>query len=360
MGAEQDFNKPAKGNPTDSDLDQIRDNFYYLLKTIGFGSIVAPGWTTKVFSTASPQNFGEPNVITLTNGSREIRYNFTWAADAVASVQFCYNDGVSSPGLVCSDIVDIVFDSSGNLVAAGSAFDDAISDLAPDIWFRFDDADLTTTIVDYGSQGINLTSQNTTNGSAGAPLRTTRSQSLSMPAWTATNWATEAAHYTDSGNAASTFLTGVTARTVIFSINQPDDPAGGTDKSYFSLMDIPDETNRMFDFYFASATETLILLTDRLGGNSSLIGTVDMDDGVTHLVIGRYGNPDMKLEFDGTEDFTAAWAQTLETETTTLNVGGHYGTEANTGHRTDCFVLKNRYLSNAEIVNLFTLYSAEL
>jgi hypothetical protein len=69
----------------------------------------------------------------------------------------------------------------------------------------------------------------------------------------------------------------------------------------------------------------------------------------------------MKLEVDGTEVDTAAYGNTLETRTEALQLGGNtVATQSGLAFRSDCMVLFDRYLTDAEISNLWTRYDLEL
>ena len=158
MGATLDLNKPAIGNAIDSDLDQIRNSQNFLLMIAAHGSVILPGWQTTAVSTSSPQDFSQPNSLILTRGTRVIHLKYTWANDAPTSIQMCYDDGVSSPALVCFPPIDIVFDSDGNLISAkeSSLLNGLVS------WYSMDEA--SGTRVD--SHGSNDLTENGTVGQA--------------------------------------------------------------------------------------------------------------------------------------------------------------------------------------------------
>lgn len=112
MGATQDFSKPNWNNPMDTDFDATRDNYNFLLAvasaaidsigTTGRPSAILPGWDTEV-DISSNNNYAEPDSFILTRGTRAIHIRLVWVASAISTVQICYDDGVSSPGLVCFD-----------------------------------------------------------------------------------------------------------------------------------------------------------------------------------------------------------------------------------------------------------------
>jgi len=114
MGFTNNFNKPDFNSPIDADLDQIRDNYHFILSVAAAGSIVLPGWQTSVVSTSSPQDYGEPDQIILTRGTKRIIINYVWTDSAVSSIQLCYDDGVSSPGLTCYTAQEFFYDDDGN------------------------------------------------------------------------------------------------------------------------------------------------------------------------------------------------------------------------------------------------------
>jgi len=110
MGASPDFEKPAFGNVLDTDIDAIRDNYHFLLMVAASGSIVLPGWQTTVTAT----DYSQPDTITLTRGTKKIHIHYVWTDNAVSSIQMCYDDGVSSPGLTCFDAISFYYDDEGN------------------------------------------------------------------------------------------------------------------------------------------------------------------------------------------------------------------------------------------------------
>lgn len=112
--AAQDSFIADKTRPIDADLDDIRDTLNFCLLTAAAGSIVIPGWDTEVISTSSPQDYSQPDSYKLTRGTRAIWINLTWANDAPASIQMCYDDGVSSPGKICFDAHSLTYDDDGN------------------------------------------------------------------------------------------------------------------------------------------------------------------------------------------------------------------------------------------------------
>ena len=117
MGASPDFEKPAFTNPLDADLDAIRDNYHFLLMVAASGSIVLPGWQTTVTPTNAGQaaaDYSQPVTITLTRGTKKIHIHYVWTDLAVSSIQMCYDDGVSSPGLTCFAAIPFYYDDDGN------------------------------------------------------------------------------------------------------------------------------------------------------------------------------------------------------------------------------------------------------
>jgi len=63
MAITEDFTKPDFANGVSTDLDQIRDNFNFLLAAAANGSIVVPGWTTRSTPTRRRRTF--PNLTGL-------------------------------------------------------------------------------------------------------------------------------------------------------------------------------------------------------------------------------------------------------------------------------------------------------
>lgn len=114
---QEQFDKPDFANALDEDLDAIRDNYHFLTMVAASGSIVLPGWQTTVTAT----DYSEPDTITLTRGTKRIIINYTWNADgSVATIQLCYDDGVSSPGLTCFDAIPLYYDDYGNVTGTSN------------------------------------------------------------------------------------------------------------------------------------------------------------------------------------------------------------------------------------------------
>ena len=134
MGAVENFDAPAAGNPFDADLDSIRDNYNWLLMqavdSAGVMSgwsitgakqwIVIPGWNTTVDISAN-NTYARPDAYVLTRGTRVITFNYTWeygtAKYLVTQIDMCYDDGVS--GEVCLAAVGLTYNAAdeftGNL-----------------------------------------------------------------------------------------------------------------------------------------------------------------------------------------------------------------------------------------------------
>ena len=123
MALAEDFTKPAFANPVDTDLDQIRANFNFLLLAAMNGAVVVPGWTTTVNSTSSPLNYAEPNSIVLTKGTRAFYMNLTWTSGNVTQIVCRYDDGVSSPSLVTvtGGTITLTYDGDNNFTGATTA-----------------------------------------------------------------------------------------------------------------------------------------------------------------------------------------------------------------------------------------------
>jgi len=75
MAATPDFLKPSINNPIDTDLDQIRDNFNYLLTVCATGSLVLPGWQTEVDISAR-SDYATPDALIFSRGTRRITINY--------------------------------------------------------------------------------------------------------------------------------------------------------------------------------------------------------------------------------------------------------------------------------------------
>ena len=114
-----------------ADLAAIKDNWYWVMVACANGAMVFPGWTTTINSASSPQDFAEPDNITLTyldttvspNVTKTIKTNLTWTSNAVTGMVIQFGDGTSSPELatVTGGTLVLSYDGSGNFTGATSA-----------------------------------------------------------------------------------------------------------------------------------------------------------------------------------------------------------------------------------------------
>jgi hypothetical protein len=156
-------------------------------------------------------------------------------------------------------------------------------------------------------------------------------------------------------------LSGQTALTVVQSFNLEN---GGVKTHELPLFrdgnDATQSTNWLFKSSFDSTGGVEGHLKHTTGGRDVQSSTLTLNDGLTHLVIYRFGPAGANLTLDGTEEDTEAWNLTIDTVTTIFNLGGTTSsTQAGLSWKSDCFALWLSYLSDGEIVDLWTLFNAE-
>lgn len=131
MAISERFDIPDMVNPVSTDLELMRDNWYWILASAANGSIVVPGWTTTMVSTSSPVDYSEPDSIQLSklytdvspNITREIHIDLTWTGGNVTGMVMKYDDGTSSPSLetITGGTITLTYDGDGNFTGATSA-----------------------------------------------------------------------------------------------------------------------------------------------------------------------------------------------------------------------------------------------
>ena len=238
-------------------------------------------------------------------------------------------------------------------------FDDAIDALAPNIWYKFDDASFATTIIDHGTVGADLTSQNTVDASVGAAMKSGGSQSIDMPAHTAGNWATEAAQYKDAADAVSAVFGGADAFTFIFSFNSAD--LGNGNQVFFKINEEPSGGLYLVQMFIGAGTGAQEITCGVYTGGGSYptqSTTLALDDSGNHLVIWRNSNSPAvgrTLELDGVTEFDGVQGGNPWDFDVPFFIGNST-TVAKPGFTSDCFAGWDRWLSDAEIHGMFERY----
>ena len=251
---------------------------------------------------------------------------------------------------------------------AAGAFEDAIAALSPRVWYKFDDASFATTVNDYGSIGdIDLTKQSTTAATAGPAMRSDRSQSFVLPAFTAGNWATEGAHYTDTANAFNAIPLNGNWSTMIFTVQMiGDGTADPTDST--PIVGHGPEANPAspMPFHFRkNTTEELYYTKRHSSGNiaGATSGNIFRDN-EPHIVVWRNGYLDgfrkTWLEVDGV---THHYGNTTGTPVAAADdfwfggwVTGHNGLEI----RLDCYAMWTSILSTVQIDDIVAKFLDKL
>lgn len=112
---EFDQSKPSIANSYDTDVDQMRDNYVYLLILAAAAAFMLPKWTTTVQGSDKSQ----PDSITMTYGLLGMKFIFTWSSGSVQSIKYQFDKGL---GDGFEDIylgtLTISYDSSGNFTGA--------------------------------------------------------------------------------------------------------------------------------------------------------------------------------------------------------------------------------------------------
>jgi hypothetical protein len=238
-----------------------------------------------------------------------------------------------------------------------SAFDAAIVALSPDYFYKIDDSTFATSLLDSGSEAQDLLTQNATPGSNGTAMRSTKTKSLEMPAWTTGNWAANAAHYAEAGSTLAALLDISDACTVVMSINAPFQDLN-TSQDLLSVASNPIVgVTSCFYLQILDVGEILRCHEEHTTGSSVTETPSNINDGVTHLIIWRTG-PEKNLELDGTEvDLVEVPQQSFITLAVPLQLGAT--SDNGQAYRTDCIAVWDSYLSNVNIADLWTLYTAE-
>lgn len=102
-------------------IDTIRWLFMVMMER----ALAAPDWATVITSSASPEDFTEPDYKTVTktytDESPEVtvqfRYNYTWASGNKTGIEFQFDDG-SGLETVTGGTVVLTYDGSGNFTGA--------------------------------------------------------------------------------------------------------------------------------------------------------------------------------------------------------------------------------------------------
>jgi len=132
----EDFNI-SLNHPGETDLAQMRENWKWLFMCallVGVRDqkkcIYAPGWTTTITSTSSPQG-AEPERIEVSKTYATIspqqtwtfRFDLTWTGGNLTEIVCSFSDGSTSPEftVVTGGTITCTYDGSGNLTGAATA-----------------------------------------------------------------------------------------------------------------------------------------------------------------------------------------------------------------------------------------------
>ena len=92
-------------------MDQMRQNNFFLLTMAAAASYMLPGWTT----TRQGSDGAKPDSYTMTMGSLGMKFIFTWAGDDIGTIKYQFDKGL---GAGYEDIylgtLSIAFDGNGD------------------------------------------------------------------------------------------------------------------------------------------------------------------------------------------------------------------------------------------------------
>lgn len=138
MALTEQFNLISLPETVADAFAQLQDNFYFLLMAAARQAITIPDWTMTATSTASPEDYCNPDYITFTKTyttespqvTRAIRIEFTYTEYGSPIVKhpttlvFKFKDGSTSPEFetVTGGTITVVYDgAAGNVKSATSA-----------------------------------------------------------------------------------------------------------------------------------------------------------------------------------------------------------------------------------------------
>jgi len=129
MAATPDYNKPLWANPIDTDIDQIRNNFHFLMCQVATGIPILPGWDTAV-DVATNSNYAKPDGYVLSHpDGRKIYINLVWSGTLISQITLGYDDAISSPGLTWFSPTTLTISQTGTPITDGLA-----------AWYKLDEA----------------------------------------------------------------------------------------------------------------------------------------------------------------------------------------------------------------------------
>jgi len=128
MALTEDFKTPRINQAPYTALPIMCTNWYFLFMCAMNGVRVAPGWTTTMTSTASPQDFAHPNTMILTkldatvspSITRKFRFTYTWTGDNLTTIVCAYDDG-SGYVTVTGGTLTLTYNALGDFTGATSA-----------------------------------------------------------------------------------------------------------------------------------------------------------------------------------------------------------------------------------------------
>ena len=130
----EDFNI-SLNHPGETDLAQMRENYKWLFLCILLAGIrdqkkciYAPGWTTTVTSTSSPENLTYPDRIEVSKTYTAVspietwtyRFDLTWTGTNLTTIECYFSDGTTSPEytLVTGGTITCTYNAGGYLTGA--------------------------------------------------------------------------------------------------------------------------------------------------------------------------------------------------------------------------------------------------
>ena len=370
MGFTNDLNRPAfDGTAIDADLDQLRDNWHWILAVAAQGSLVLPGWQT----TVQGDDKSQPDSITLTRGTKKIIIYYTWTDESVSAIQFCYDNGVgeTSPSVTCYPAISFFYDESGNPVGTvdpdASAFEAAALALNPLAMYTFRDSDFSAQISDVSGNGHHLLKQVATM-SRGSALRSTHPGPGYIPATAQVDWATQGIYYEAASGYLDSAISGATAATLlmgfkavsysgaarIFSIATAQNGLLGGTTDFFGFVN---DASGLLEGRMRGSGGSYLwesAVTGDVFDSAARIADFRIDASANSLILGDSSS-------DTTEE-TDGFNRTFDTLTRATVFGGAVAVAGgrNSELYVDFIAVWDSFLTDAQITSLNALYRAEM
>ena len=111
-----DQTAPNLANNWDDDVDQIRENFIWLMLAAAGQGYILPGWTTVV----NGADKTEPDSIEMSKGSLGMKWTFTWSNSLLVGQVWQYDSG-SGYATLAGGTLTLSYDGDDNFTGATAA-----------------------------------------------------------------------------------------------------------------------------------------------------------------------------------------------------------------------------------------------